>query len=105
MLVVRKLDSELLRALGIPKFPTFIITSRGLCMTVGADDWLNAFEELLPMAANTSIVIGKVGHVRKASYFYRVCGRRLMTSFAGIFVFLGGVRESRVIDCDSRWRL
>ena len=105
MLVVRKLDSELLRALGISKFPTFIITSRGLCMTVGADDWLNAFEELLPMAANTGFVIGKVGHVRKASDFYRVCGRRLMTSFTGLSVFLGGVRESRVVDCRFLWRL
>src|SRR5438094_4510174 len=99
MLVVRKLDRELLRALGIPKFPTFVITGRGLCVTVGADDWLNAFEELLPMAANTSTVIRKVGNVRKASDFRRVRGRQLMTSFAGLSMFLGGVRESRVVDC------
>ena len=105
MLVVRKLDLELLQALGIPKFPTFIITGRGLCMTVSADDWLNTFEELLPMAANTSSVIGKVGYVRKASDFYRVCGRRLMTNFTGLKVFLGGVRESRVVDCRFLWRL
>ena len=104
MLVVRKLDRELLRALGISKFPTFIITCRSLCMTVGADDWLNAFEELLTMAANTGSVIGKVGNVRKASDFGRVRGRRLMASFARLSVFFGGVRESRVIDCALLWR-
>ena len=105
MLVVRKLDSELLRALWIPKFPTFIITGRGLRMTVGADDWLNAFKELLPMAANTSTVIRKVGNVRKASDLGRVCRRQLMTSLAGLSVFFSGVRESRVIDCTFLWRL
>src|SRR5437588_10403602 len=105
MLVVRKLDRELLRALGIPKFPTFIITCRSLCVTVGADDWLNAFEELLTMAANTGSVIGKVGNVRKASDFGRVCGRRLMASFARLSVFFGGVLESRVIDWDHMLHL
>src|SRR5207302_6552055 len=105
MLVVRKLDGELLRALWIPKFPTFIITGRGLCMTVGADDWLNAFEELLSMAANTSTVIGKVGNVRKASDFDRVCRRQFMTSLAGLSVFFGGVQKSRVVDCIFLWRL
>ena len=105
MLVVRKLNGELLRALWIPKFPTFIITGRGLSMTVGADDWLDAFEELPAMATNTGVVIGKVGNVRKASEFGPVCGRRSMTSFAGLSVFFGGVRESRVIDCIFLWRL
>src|SRR5947208_10472354 len=104
MLVVRKLDDELLRALWIPKCPTFIVAGRGFCMTVGADDWLNAFEELLPMAANTSTVIRKVGNVRKASDSGRVCGRQFMTVLAGFSMFLGGVRETRVIDCAFLWR-
>ena len=105
MLVVRKLDRELLRALWIPKFPTPIVARRNLCMAVGADDGLDALEELLPMAANTSSVIGKIGNVRKASDLRRVRGRQLMTSFTGLSVFLGGVRESRVIDGTFLWRL
>ena len=82
VLVMRKLDRELpfffgfRRLIGIiwlPESEACILTRRGPHMANGADGRASAdecltCEELLPVAANASIVIGKISNVRKISF-------------------------------------
>ena len=82
MFVMRKLDHELalvlrfhslVRIVGIAKRKPYIFARRGADMTnganggTGADDCL-AREELLAMATNTRVMIGKVSDVRKVPF-------------------------------------
>src|SRR5213080_1118516 len=82
VLVMRKLDRELpfffgfRRLIGIIRFAeseACILTRRGAHVTNGADARLGSDhglprEELLPVAANAGIVIGKISHIRKISF-------------------------------------
>src|SRR5438270_13300378 len=82
VLVMRKLDRELpfffgfRRLIGIIRFAeseACILTGRGAHMTNGADGRASSdhglpCEELLPVAANASIVIGKISNIRKISF-------------------------------------
>src|SRR5213080_2121260 len=82
VLVMRKLDRELpfffgfRRLIGIIRFAeseVCILTRRGAHMANGADGRPGSNhgltgEELLPVAANAGIVIGKISNVRKTSF-------------------------------------
>jgi len=79
---MRKLDRELpffigfRRLIGIIRFAeseACILTGRGAHMTNGADGRASSdhglpCEELLPVAANAGVVIGKISNVRKCSF-------------------------------------
>lgn len=102
VLVMRKLDRELPFFFGFPRLiriirvaesEACILTRRGAHMTNGADGRAGSDhglprEELLPVAANASIVIGKISDVRKISF----CRPRRRDFVTGItsqaFVFI-----------------
>ena len=88
VLVMRKLDRELpfsfrlgwlTGIVGIAESEARILTRRGAHMTNGADgrpgsDHGLPREELLPVAANAGIVIGKVSRIRKRTTSRPRCG-------------------------------
>src|SRR2546423_14415512 len=96
VLVMRKLNRELpfffgfCRLIGLirpAESEACILTRRGAHMTNGADGRPGSNnglprEELLPVAANARIVIGKISHVRKSS-FRRPRRRKFVTGIAG----------------------
>lgn len=110
VLVMWKLDRELPfffgfgRLIGIiwlAESEACILTRRGAYMTNSADGWAGSNhglrgEELLPVAANASIVIGKISNVRKIS-FCIPCRRNFVASIAGkALVLIRRMKESGV---------
>ncbi len=91
VLVVRKLDSELLGPGRIAKAQARIVARRSLRMADSADDGLSAFEELRAMAAHAGVVIGKVGNIGKISDLLPVRGRCFVASLAVLLVLFGCV--------------
>ena len=117
MFVVRKLDGELAFVFRIRRLTSIvrfakskppIFAWRGAHVTDGANCRAGAGEslpreELLPMAANTGVVIGKICGVGKIS-FRRPHGRELVTGVAGeTLVLIGRMKKRRILSCrDAR---
>ena len=91
MTVVREFDDELPRPIGIMKSEAFGTAWRSLLVAVRADYRLRTGEKLLAMTADTSIVVGVIGNVGKATNLPSVCGWNLVTGVA-----IPGVRFGRV---------
>ena len=107
MLVVRKLDLELLWFRWIAKGKAGVIIRRHLCMAVSTDNGLRAFEKLRPMTTHTGVMVRIVRDIGKPAHFFPVRRRVFVACIAGFLMLFGGVRESRVINSRRRhtWRL
>src|SRR2546428_4474362 len=101
MLVVWKLNIELPRALGIAKRESRLIARRNLCMAVGTNSGLGAFEELLAMAPHAGIVIRIVGNVGKASGLLPIGCGNFVAGLAGFLMLFGRVRKLLIIDLSA----
>src|SRR5437762_4047819 len=107
MLVVRKLDLELLWFRWIAKGKAGVILRRHLCMAVSTDNGLRAFEKLRPMTTHTGVMVRIVRDIGKPAHFFPVRCRVFVAGIAGFLMLFSGVRESRVINSRRRhtWRL
>ena len=93
VLIVGKLDGELLWPVRIAKTETRVIARRNLCMTDSANDGLGSFKKLCAVTANARVVTGKVRHVRKLSDLLPIGSGCLMTSAAGFLMCFGDMQE------------
>ena len=98
MLIVRKLDRELVWSGRISKFQSRRIARRRSLVTARTNNRPIAPEELWTMTANARIVVRKVSNVGKVADLLPVGSWYLVTRVARSEVLPGGMGELRVID-------
>jgi len=93
VLVVGKLDGELLWPARITKTETRVMARGSFCVTDPANDGLRPFEELSAVTAHAGVVAGKVGNVGKISGLLPIRGGYLMAGVAGPLMLFSDMQE------------